>query len=50
MSASKGQASADIQAEVAAQAAAAAESVVNSNLDQATHAELIDRYIEQVNS
>ncbi len=49
-SASKGQATADIQAAVASQAAAAAESVVNANLDQATHAELIDRYIEQVNS
>ncbi|MDW3178113.1 MAG: hypothetical protein R8J94_12050 [Acidimicrobiia bacterium] len=48
VSASTGQASADIQAAVAAQAAAAAESVVNANLDQATHADLIDRYIEQV--
>lgn len=48
VSASTGQASADIQAAVAAQAAAAAESVVIANLDQATHADLIDRYIEQV--
>ena len=48
VSASTGQASADIQAAVAAQAAAAAESVVAANLDQATHASLIDRYIEQV--
>lgn len=48
VSASTGQATADIQAAVAAQAAAAAESVVNANLDQATHADLIDRYIEQV--
>jgi F-type H+-transporting ATPase subunit b len=50
VSASKGQAAADIQAEVAAQAAAAAESVVSANLDDATHSELINRYIEQVNS
>lgn len=48
VSASTGQASADIQAAVAAQAAAAAESVVSANLDQATHASLIDSYIEQV--
>lgn len=48
VSASTGQASADIQAAIAAQASAAAESVVNANLDQATHADLIDRYIEQV--
>jgi F-type H+-transporting ATPase subunit b len=48
VSASTGQAASDIQAAVADQAAAAAESVVNANLDQATHADLIDRYIEQV--
>lgn len=48
VSASTGQASADIQAAIAAQAATAAESIVNANLDQATHADLIDRYIEQV--
>lgn len=48
VSASTGQASADIQAAIASQAAAAAESVVNANLDPATHADLIDRYIEQV--
>lgn len=48
VSASTGQATADIQTAIAAQAAAAAESVVNANLDQATHADLIDRYIEQV--
>lgn len=48
LSASTGQASADIQTAIAAQAADAAESVVNANLDQATHADLIDRYIEQV--
>ena len=50
LSASSGQATADIQAAVAAQAAAATESVVMSNLDQATHADLIDRYIEQVSA
>jgi len=48
VSASTGQASADIQAAVASQAAVAAESVVNANLDEATHASLIDSYIEQV--
>lgn len=48
LSATTGQASADIQSAVAAQAAAAAESVVTANLDQSTHADLIDRYIEQV--
>lgn len=48
VSASTGQASADIQSAVAVQAAAAAESVVNANLDDATHASLIDSYIEQV--
>ncbi len=47
-SASTGAAAADIQAAVAAQAATAAESVVTANLDQAAHADLIDRYIEQV--
>lgn len=47
-SASTGQASADIQAVVASQAAAAAESVINANLDDATHTSLIDSYIEQV--
>ena len=46
--ASSGQATADIQSVVAAQAAVATESVVNANLDQATHTDLIDRYIEQV--
>lgn len=39
---------ADIQAAVAEQAAEAAESVVKTNLDAGTHADLIDRYIEQV--
>lgn len=48
ISASAGQAAADIQAAVAAQAADAAESVVAANLDQSTHADLIDRYIEEV--
>lgn len=48
--ASSGQATADIQSVVAAQAAVATESVVTANLDQATHADLIDRYIEQVNA
>lgn len=48
ISASAGQAAEDIQAAVAAQAADAAESVVAANLDQATHADLIDRYIEEV--
>ncbi len=50
LTASTGQASADIQAAAAAQAAAATESVVNANLDSATHADLIDAYIEQVNA
>ena len=50
LSASTGQAAADIQAAAAAQATAATESVVNANLDPATHADLIDRYIEQVNA
>lgn len=50
VSASTGQASADIQAAVAGQAAAATESVVNSNLDAGTHADLIDRYIQEVSS
>ncbi len=48
IAASKGQATADIQAAVAGQAATAAEAVVTANLDDATHADLIDRYIEQV--
>ena len=48
VSASTGQATADIQSVVAEQAAAAAESVVKSNLDDATQAELIDSYIQQV--
>lgn len=48
VSASSGQASADIQSAVASQAAVAAESVVNANLDDATHTSLIDSYIEQV--
>lgn len=39
---------ADVQATVAEQAAAAAEGVVTANLDNSTHADLIDRYIEQV--
>lgn len=47
-SATSGAAAADIQAAVANQAAAAAESVVSANLDQAAHADLIDRYIEEV--
>lgn len=50
MAASTGQAAADIQAAVASQAATATEAVVTSNLDQATHADLIDRYIEQVSA
>lgn len=50
IAASKGQASADIASAVAVQAADAAESVVNANLDSDTHAELIERYIEQVGS
>lgn len=41
-------AAADVQAAVAEQAATAAESVVTANLDASTHADLIDRYIEQV--
>jgi F-type H+-transporting ATPase subunit b len=48
VSASAGQAASDLQAAIAEQAADAAESVVAANLDQATHADLIDRYIEEV--
>ena len=48
LAASSGAASADIQAVVADQATKATESVVNANLDSQTHADLIDRYIEQV--
>lgn len=44
----KQQAIADLQAEVAALALGAAEAVVRNNLDEATQAELIDRYIAQV--
>jgi len=50
LSASAGQAAADIQAAAAAQAAVATESVVMANLDDGTHASLIDRYIEQVSA
>jgi len=46
--ASKGQALADIRAEVAARALRATEAVVADNLDAATQADLIDRYIQQV--
>ena len=48
--ASHDQATADIQAAVAAQAVEAAEQVVSAELDQSTHDQLIDRYIEQVRS
>ena len=48
LAASTGQASADIQAVVAEQATAATESVVMANLDDQTHADLIDRFIDQV--
>lgn len=48
LSASSGQATADIQAIVAGQATAATESVVMSNLDSQTHDDLINRYIEEV--
>lgn len=48
--ASRDQAAADIQAAVAAQAVDAAERVVKAELDQATHDELIERYIQQVRS
>ena len=41
----KEQASADIQAEVAAQAIGAAEQVVHNSLDDASHAALVDSYI-----
>jgi F-type H+-transporting ATPase subunit b len=44
----KGQALADIRAEVSARALRAAEAVVADNLDDQTHASLIDRYIQQV--
>jgi F-type H+-transporting ATPase subunit b len=50
ISTSQGQVTADIQAAVASQAAEAAESVVRANLDQSTHADLIDRYIQEVSS
>ncbi len=48
LAASTGQASADIQSAVAEQATSATEKVVLANLDDQTHADLIDRYIEQV--
>ena len=48
LAASSGQATADIQAVIADQATVATESVVKANLDAQTHADLIDRYIEQV--
>lgn len=48
--ASRDQAAADIQAAVAAQAVEAAERVVKAELDQTTHEQLIDRYIQQVRS
>lgn len=48
IAASSGAASADIQAVIAEQATRATESVVTANLDDQTHADLIDRYIEQV--
>lgn len=47
---STAQAAGDVQAAVAEQAVAAAESVINANLDDQTHADLIDRYIQQVNA
>ncbi len=46
--ASKGQALADLRAEVATRSMVAAEAVVRSNLDPSTQSDLIDRYIEQV--
>ncbi len=48
LAASSGQASADLQTAVAGQATLAAESVVMSNLDDATHDDLINQYIEKV--
>lgn len=48
--ASKEHALADLRAEIAARALRAAEAVVSANLDQSTHSQLIDRYIEQVGS
>ena len=48
--ASHDQATHDIQAAVAAQAVEAAEQVVAAELDQSTHDQLIDSYIEQVRS
>lgn len=48
LAASSGQATADIQAVIADQATTATESVVKANLDDQTHADLIDRYIQQV--
>ena len=46
----RAQANADIQAEVSAKALAVAEEVATSNLDDATQAQLIEQYIEQVGS
>jgi F-type H+-transporting ATPase subunit b len=50
VAASRDQVTADIHTAVAAQAIEAAEKVVAAELDEATHGQLIDRYIEQVRS
>ena len=46
--ATKGQALADLRAEAAARAAAAAEAVVGANLDAGTQNDLVEAYISQV--
>ncbi|MGI9603327.1 MAG: F0F1 ATP synthase subunit B [Acidimicrobiales bacterium] len=46
--ASKSQTLADLRAEVAARTVSAAEAVVDNSLDDTTHAQLIDQYIDQV--
>ena len=46
--ATKGQALADLRAEAAARAAAAAEAVVGANLDASTQNDLVEAYISQV--
>ena len=50
VSSSTASAAGDVQAAVAEQSVAAAESVIQANLDDQTHADLINRYIEQVNA
>ncbi len=47
---STAQAAGDVQTVVAGQAVQAAESVIKANLDDQTHTDLIERYIQQVNA